>query len=173
MLALLTIVMLVPAGSLGAWIVLFQPFSVPGITEPQQSFKDSALGISLLYPSSWAWQVDRSTATVHFYDSSHTGQVNIVVGTGSSGTEQSLQQQAGQLGMTAQKPEPALTFAGTRWQRLQGYDQQHGASYTATLLVSVHNQRLYTLVFLAPQTIYAQEEQYVFAGMRSSFQFTS
>ena len=110
---------------------------------------------------------------MHFYDSSHTGQVNIVVGTGSSGTEQSLQQQSGQLGMTAQKPEPAITFAGTRWQRLQGYDQQHGASYTATLLVSVHNQRLYTLVFLAPQTIYAQEEQYVFAGMRSSFQFTS
>ena len=170
---LLTLVLLVLAGSVGAWIVLFQPFSVPSITQPQQSFKDSQLGILLLYPSNWTSQVDRNKAVVHFYDSSRTGQVDIVVTTNTSDPNHSLQQKAGQLGLTAQKPEPPLTFAGTTWQQLQGSLQQEGASYTATLLVSVHNQHLYTISFLAPQSIYTQEEQYVFANMRSSFQFTS
>jgi zinc-ribbon domain len=170
-LTLLSAVVVVLVGSLGAWIILLQPFSVPNITQPQQSFKDSKLGISLLYPRSWTSQVDHSKATVYFYDSSHTGQTNIVVGGGSSTPTRSIQQQAGQLGMTAQKSEPSLTFAGTTWQRLQGNVQQEGASYTASLLVAVHNQDLYSIIFLAPQAIYTQEEQYVFASMRSSFQF--
>ncbi len=168
---LLSAVVVVLVGSLGAWIILLQPFSVPNITQPQQSFNDSKLGISLLYPRSWTSQVDHSKATVYFYDSSHTGQANIIVGAGSSALTSSVQQQAGQLGVTAQKSEPSLTFAGTTWQRLQGNVQQEGASYTATLLVAVHNQHLYTIIFLAPQAIYTQEEQYVFASMRSSFQF--
>jgi hypothetical protein len=170
-LTLLSAVGIVLVGSLVAWIILLQPFSVPNITQPQQSFKDSKLGISLLYPRSWTAQVDHSKATVYFYDSSHTGQANIVVGGGSSAPTRSVQQQAGQFGMTAQKSEPSLTFAGTTWQRLQGNVQQEGASYTATLLVGVHNQHLYTIIFLAPHAIYTQEEQYVFASMRSSFQF--
>lgn len=170
-LTLLSAVGIVLVGSLVAWIILLQPFSVPNITQPQQSFKDSKLGISLLYPRSWTSQVDHSKATVYFYDSSHTGQANIVVGAESSASTRSVQQQAGQLGMTAQKSEPSLTFAGTTWQRLQGNVQQEGASYTATLLVGVHNQHIYTILFLAPHAIYTQEEQYVFARMRSSFQF--
>ncbi len=170
-LTLLAVIVVVLVSSLGVWIILVQPFSVPSITQPQQSFQDSKLGISLLYPRSWTSQVDQGKATVYFYDSSHTGQANIAVGAGTSDLRQSIQQQASQLGMTAQKSELSLTFAGTTWQRLQGNVQQKGASYAATLLVAVHNHRLYTIVFLAPQVIYAQEEQYVFVGMRSSFQF--
>jgi len=168
---LLTLLVLIVGGGLGAWIVIRQPFSVPSITQPQQSFKDSQLGVSLLYPSSWTSQIDRHKATVYLYDSSHTDQVNIVVGISSGDLNQALQQQASQLGMTGQKPGTPLSFAGTTWQQLQGNVQQKGASYTETLLVTVHNQHLYTIMLLAPQTTYAQEEQYVFSAMRSSFQF--
>ncbi|GAC1378641.1 MAG: hypothetical protein NVS4B7_19050 [Ktedonobacteraceae bacterium] len=170
---LFVLVLLVLFGSLSAWIVLMQPFSVASITQPQQSFKDTQLGVSLLYPSSWTSQVDRGKATVYMSDSSHTGQVNIVDGSISGNPNQYIQQEASQLGMTGQKTKSPLSFAGTTWQQLQGTVQQKGASYTATLLVTTHNQHLYTIMLLAPQSAYTQEEQYVFIPMRSSFQFLS
>lgn len=165
--ALISLVLLV----LVAWIVLLHPFSVPDITQPQQSFKDTQLAVSLMYPSSWTSHIDRDKAAVYFYDSSHTGQVNIVVGSTSDDLNQYVQQQASRLGMSGQKAEPLLAFGGATWQQLQGIVQQKGASYTETLLVTMHHQRLYSMLLLAPQTTYAQEEQYIFAGMRSSFQF--
>jgi len=171
---MLVLLLLLIVGGVGAWIVVFQPFTIPAITQPQQSFKDTNLGLSLLYPSGWMVQVDHNTATVHFSDSSHTAQFNIVIAA-ANGTDasQSLQKEATQLGMTGLKPGEPVSFAGVSWQQLQGSVQQNGANYTEMLLATVHGDRLITIMQLAPQATYTDEEQIVFSGMRSSFQFLS
>ncbi|HLZ80863.1 MAG TPA: hypothetical protein VKP04_04465, partial [Ktedonobacteraceae bacterium] len=86
---------------------------------------------------------------------------------------QYLQQEAGRLGMTGQKNAASLSFAGASWHQMQGSVLLRGASYTETLLATIHNQRLFTIMLLAPQTTYTREEQLVFSAMRSSFQFIS
>src|SRR5436305_646695 len=63
---LVLLVLLIVVGGVSAWVVVWQPFSVPGITQPQQSFKDTQLGFSLLYPNGWRFQVDQRKAIVHF-----------------------------------------------------------------------------------------------------------
>ena len=171
-LVLVSLLLLVLVAGVGAWVVVWQPFSVPGITQPQQNFKDTRLGFSLLYPSGWRFQVDQGKSTAQFYDSSHTAQVNILVGFANGGDPgQYLQQEASKLGMTEQTKGPALSFAGASWQQIQGSVLERGASYTETVIVTVHNQHLFTILLLAPQSTYAQEDQLVFSGMRSSFQF--
>ena len=173
-LVLVSLLLLILVGGVGAWVVVWQPFSVPGITQPQQNFKDARLGFSLLYPSGWRFQVDQGKATTHFYDSSHTAQVNIVVGFANGGDlGQYLEQEASQLGMTGQKKVSPLSFAGESWQQIQGSVLEGGASYTETVIVTVHNQHLFTILLLAPQITYAQEDQLVFSSMRSSFQFVA
>jgi hypothetical protein len=150
-----------------------QPFSVPAITQPGQSFKDIGLGLSLLYPSGWITQVDRAKATVQFSDSSHTSEVIITVkNAATSDVIQYLQRQVVQSGLTGAKVGTPLSFAGVTWQLIQGSVQRSGANYTETLLATVHGNYLCTLIQLAPQSIYADEEKLVFSGMRSSLQFT-
>ena len=168
---LVVLLCLVVFGGLGIWIILVQPFSVPGITQPQQSFSNNQLGFSLLYPSGWQSQIDKGKATVHFYDSSHTAQVNIVVEAASGGdTGTYLQQKANQLGLTGTK-NSSTSFGGTSWQRIQGNVLLKGASYTETLLTTTHKNSIYTIMLLAPQTTYEQEDQIVFSKMYASFQF--
>ncbi|MFL5625704.1 MAG: hypothetical protein ACJ788_08935 [Ktedonobacteraceae bacterium] len=174
LLGLLVLLLLVVGGGATAWIIMYQPFSVPAITQPRQTFNDQQLGLVLQYPSGWHFQNDRGKSSVHFYDSSHTAQVNIVVSPANGGDPASyLQQEAGQIGLTGQKAGAALMFAGASWQQLQGNVQQNGATYTEALFVTSHNQRFFTIMFLAPQTIYAQEDQIVFSQIRSTFQFLS
>jgi hypothetical protein len=157
---------------LGIWIVKFQPFSVSAVTQPQQSFKDANLGLSLLYPTGWMAQVDHAQSTIHFYDSSHTAEVMIAVKDAATGkVAQYLQQQVTQLGMTGAKAGTPFSFAGATWQSVQGSLQLSGANYTGTLLATVHRGRLFGFIQLAPQSIYADEEKLVFADMRSSLQF--
>ena len=173
-LVLVSLLLLILIGGVGAWVVVWQPFSVPGITQPQQNFKDTRLGFSLLYPGGWRFQVDQGKTTTHFYDSSHTAQVDIVVGFANGGDlGQYLQQEASHLGMTGQKKVSPLSFAGESWQQIQGSVLEGGASYTETVIVTVHNQHLFTILLLAPQITYAQEDQLVFSSMRSSFQFVA
>jgi len=100
--------------------------------------------------------------------------VNIVVGFANGGDlGQYLQQEASQLGMTGQKKVSPHSFAGESWQQIQGSVLEGGASYTETVIVTVHNQHLFTILLLAPQITYAQEDQLVFSSMRSSFQFVA
>lgn len=163
--------LLVVLGGLGAWMIIYHPFSVPGITQPQQSFTDSQLGFSLSYPNGWLTQVDKGKATVHFYDSSHTAQVDVVVGSAAAGNPGAyLQQKANQLGLTGLK-NSLTSIGGASWQRIQGNVLIRGASYTETLLATLHKNSIYTIILLAPQSIFEQEEQLVFAKMYSSFQF--
>jgi hypothetical protein len=172
LLIIAVVLCLVVVGGVGAWLVEFQPFSVPAITQPQQSFQDAPLGLSLLYPTGWTTQLDRAKATVHFSDSSHTAEVIITVKpANTSDMAQYLRQQAAQQGMTGVKAGSPLSFAGATWQVVQGSTRRSGANYTEAIVATVHAGHLFTLLQLAPQSIYAQEEQLVFSAMRSSLQF--
>ncbi|HZT99133.1 MAG TPA: hypothetical protein VFA10_05705 [Ktedonobacteraceae bacterium] len=171
-LVIIALLCLLIASGLGTWIVLSRPFSVPAVTQPQQSFNDRSLGLSLLYPSGWMTQIDRAKETIHFYDSSYTSEVIITVqDAGSSNVAQYLQQQVVQLGMTGAKAGTPFSFAGASWQRVQGSMQKSGANYTGTILTTIHGNHLLTFIQSAPQSIYADEEKLVFSGMRSSLEF--
>ena len=128
------------------------------------------LGVSLLYPSGWTAKVDRSRSTLYFADSSNTAQVTITITNGSGDLNQYMQRQATQLAMTGAKPGDPITFAGTSWQQMQGTMQQSGANYTATLFATVHGDHIITLLQLAQQTVYPEEETAVFAPLRTSLQ---
>lgn len=159
-------------GGIIAWIILFQPFAVPEITKTTRSLQNARLGISLQYPQQWKAEIHEQNGTVYFYDDNHTDQVNImVVATGSQSIDQYISKVAGSLGMTGQKAGASLSFAGASWQQVQGNVQQSGATYIATLLVTVHSGRYYTIVQLAPSSTYPREDQLVFSQVRSSFQF--
>ncbi|MDQ6662001.1 MAG: hypothetical protein M3Z24_13690, partial [Chloroflexota bacterium] len=153
------------------WIVIAQPFTVASVTEPQQHLTNSSLRIALSYPNGWKSEVDASKTTLHLFDSSHTAQVNISVGTPNGDVNAILSQEAKQFGMTGLKAVTTQLFAGASWQELQGNVQQHGASYTETLFATIHNSRLYILAQLAPQAVYSDEEKLAFSGIRASFQF--
>lgn len=164
-------------GGIGTWIVVAQPFSVPAITQPQQSFQDASSGISLLYPAGWETQIDRAQSTIHFFDSSHTAQVNVSVVNSTVDSQTSdlvkyLQKQATQLGMTGGKIGTPFSFAGLSWQVIQGTVQQNGASYTAALFVALHGKRIVTFTQLAPQSVYNDEEKLIFVPMRASLHFS-
>ncbi len=162
---------LVIAG-IASWIIVAQPFTVPAITKTTRPFQNTDLGVSLQYPQNWTAQVDTKNRAVYFYDDNHTDQVNIsVVDPGGQSVSQYINKEAASLGMTGQKAGASLSFAGATWQQMQGGVLQSGASYTAILLVTIHNGRYYAILQLAPAPTYAQEDQLIFSNMRSSFQF--
>lgn len=171
---LVVLLLLIVGGGIATWLVLYQPFTVAGVTQPQQTFSNTQMGISLQYPRGWTAKVEAQKSTVHLADSSQTARFSIVFTPTSGGdVNKYLQQEATQLTMTALKPGAAQTFAGTSWQQLQGNVLINGATYTETLFATVHQQKVCTIMQLAPQTTYAQEEQYTFSAMRSSFQFVA
>lgn len=171
---LLVLLLLLVGGGIATWLVLYQPFTVAGVTQPQQTFSNTQMGVSLQYPRGWTARVEAQKSTVQLADSSQTARFTIVFAPTSGGdVNKYLQQEATQLTMTAVKPGAAQTFAGTSWQQLQGTVLINGATYTETLFATMHQQKVYTIMQLAPQTTYAQEEQYAFSAMRSSFQFVA
>ena len=155
-----------------AWVIVARPFAVPEITKTTQNFNNTSLGVILQYPQNWAVAVNKQNGTVSFYDANHTDQVNItVVIADNQSMNQYITKTVGSLGMTGQKTQTELSFAGTTWQQLQGSVQQSGANYTASLLITKHSGHYYTILQLAPSSTYPLEEQLVFSHMRSSFQF--
>jgi hypothetical protein len=169
---LIILVPLIVLGSLGAWLVVAQPFTISPVTQPWQSFKDEQLGISLQYPSGWQKQVERQKATVHLFDSSRTAQVNITVTDATGGdAAQLLAAQAKQVNMTKAQTLAPVSFGKASWQQIRGTVQQDGASYTETIFATIHNNRLFMFAQLAPQSTYADEESILFAPMRASWQF--
>jgi hypothetical protein len=159
-------------GGIIAWAIVSQPFAVPEITKTTQNFNDASLAISLQYPRNWAVDVNKQNGTVIFYDANHTDQVNITVEVaGNQDINQYLNKTVSSLGMTGQKSQADLSFAGATWQQIRGSIQESGANYTATLLVTMHGEHFYAILQLAPSSTYPLEEQLVFSKMRSSFQF--
>jgi hypothetical protein len=172
MIIVVSLIFLLLLGGGVSWIYIFRPFSISPVTQPVQPFSNAKLGISLSYPSGWLVQVESEKSTVHFYDSSQTAEVSITVGDAhSSNQAQYLQQQATQLGMTGAKAATALSFGGASWQRIQGGVLLKGANYTATILTTMYGNRQYTLVQLAHQSVYTEEEKIVFAPLRASLRF--
>lgn len=166
------LLLLLIGGGIGTWIVLEQPFTIAGVTQPQQTFSNAQIGVSLSYPTGWTAKVDAKKTTVFLSDSSQTAQFKVISGPTNGGdVGKYLQQEASQQNMTGLKPVATQTFAGTSWQQVQGSVLLNGASYSETLFATVHGQHLYTILQLAPQSTYSQEEQYVFSAMRSSFKF--
>ncbi len=153
----------------GVWVVLAQPFSVPSITQPLQDFKDTQLSIDLSYPSSWS--VRRNATGVLFSDSSHTAQMQLAVTNAKEDVTHYVQQQAIKSGMTAIQPLGTRSFASATWQQVQGNMQQNGVNYTTTMLATVHGNRTYVLMQMAPQNVYTDEESVVFSAVRNSFKF--
>jgi hypothetical protein len=159
-------------GGVIGWVIVAQPFSVPEITKTTHNFNDTSLAISLQYPQNWAVDVNKQNGTVSFYDDNHTDQVNItVVVAGYQSIDQYITKTVSSVGITAQRTQPEVSFAGATWQHIQGSIQESGANYTATLLVTMHSEHYYTILQLAPSPTYPLEEQLVFSKMRSSFQF--
>ena len=169
---LFTIVLLCSFGAVVFWAYVFQPFSIPPVTQPQQSFQNAGLGVALSYPNGWTVQVDQNNGIAHFSDSTHTARFSIgVVASNGQDASQYLLQEAKQLGMIAPKPGPPLSFAKASWQQVQGSVVQNGANYTEALLMTTHAGRLYSVIQQAPQATYADEDQVIFSTMRSSFKF--
>ena len=134
---LLVLLLLIVGGGLATWLVLYQPFTVAGVTQPQQTFSNTQMGVSLQYPRGWTARVEPQKSTAHLADSSQTARFTIVFTPTSGGdVNKYLQQEAARLTMTALKPEAAQTFAGTSWQQLQGNVLINGASYTETLFAT-------------------------------------
>ena len=170
--SVLALLFILVAVAIASWIIVAQPFTVPAITKTTRPFQNADLGVSLQYPQNWTAQVDTKNRAVYFYDDNHTDQVNIsVVDPGDQSISQYINKEAASLGMTGQKAGASLSFAGATWQPMQGSVLQSGASYTAILLVTMHNGRYYAILQLAPVPTYAQEDQLIFSNMRSSFQF--
>ena len=119
-------------GGLSAWIIIFQPFTVPAITNTSQPFQYTDLGVSLQYPRSWTVELDSKNEAVYFYDDNRTDQVNIsAVASGGKSIDQYINQVVGSLNMTGQKAGASLSFAGASWQQEKGRVLQSGATYTA------------------------------------------
>jgi hypothetical protein len=153
----------------GSWVFIAQPFSVPAVTQPQLSFSDAHMGLSLLYPNGWTYKKDATDSIVQFYDSSHTAQIIIAISnTNTSTITTYLQKQLAQLGMSGAKSAAPLSFAGMSWQSMQGTVQQSGANYTCTIFATTHANHLVMLTQLAPQSIYNEEESVVFSALRQS-----
>ena len=159
-------------GATGIWIVVAQPFNVPAISQPQQSFTNSGLAFALQYPTGWVTQGNNAKTTVVFADSSNTAQFTVsVIAANGKDAGQSAQQMATQAKMTNIKTGATLSFGGATWQQVQGNRAISGANYRETIVATVHNNQLYTIIQDAPSSTYVQEEQLVFSAMRSSFKF--
>jgi hypothetical protein len=157
----------------GVWVIVAQPFSVPAVTQPQVSFNNSALHISLLYPNGWLYKVSPGQSTVLFHDSSNTAQMTIV-SANANGDDLAtyLQSQADHVGIATPKTVSPESFAGATWQGVQGTVQQKGANYTCTIFATVQGNRLITVIQQAPQTTYNEEDSLVFSQMRASLKLT-
>ncbi|MBA2287464.1 MAG: zinc-ribbon domain-containing protein, partial [Ktedonobacteraceae bacterium] len=147
---------LLALGGVGTWIFLGQSSDSQKSVQAKQAFSDAGLGIALSYPGGWNTHVDHQRGNVSFYDSSHTAQVTIVTAPADGqDAGQYMQKEATGLGMTGLKPGAPVSFAGASWQQVQGTVQQKGATYSETLLVTMHGNHLFTIMQLAPQSVYA------------------
>lgn len=168
---LLMLVILV-AGGLTYWIVTYQPFSVPAVTQTSLAFSNKTLGIALRYPQGWTAKLDQAHQTVSFFDANHTYPVTLSA-TASNGqsVDAFIKKEVAPLGLTAQKNLSPLTFGGTSWRQVQGTVLVSGATYTETLLVATHGGQFYALTQMAPASTYADADHLFFSILRSSFQF--
>ena len=167
----LVLLLLLLVGGFVTLDIVFQPFSVPPVTQTSLSFHNTDLGIALQYPQGWTAQLDPANRAVSFFDANHTDQVNVsVTATNGQSIDAYVKKEVAQIGLTAQKNLSPLAFAGTSWQQVQGIVLVSGATYTETLLVAAHGGHYYTIVQMAPADTYAGADHLFFSILRASFQ---
>ncbi len=167
----LVLLLLLLVGGFVTLDIVFQPFSVPPVTQTSLSFNNTDLGIALQYPQGWTAQLNQANRTVSFFDANHTDQVNVsVTATNGQSIDAYVKKEVAQIGLTAQKNLSPLAFAGTSWQQVQGIVLVSGATYTETLLVAAHGGHYYTIVQMAPADTYAGADHLFFSILRASFQ---
>jgi hypothetical protein len=168
----LVMLLVLLGGGLAYWIIAYQPFSVPAVTQTSLTFNNTKLGIALQYPQGWTTQLNSTHQTVSFFDANHIDQVNIIV-TARNGSSVTtfVNKEVAQLGVTAQKNLSPITFAGTSWQQVQGTVLVGGATDTETVLVAMHGDHFYTITQIAPAVTYAGADHLFFSILRTSFQF--
>jgi hypothetical protein len=168
----LVMLLLVLGGGLAYWIIAYQPFSVPAVTRTSLPFTSTNLGIALQYPQGWTAQFDAAHQKVSFFDANHIDQVNITeTASNGSSVPSFVNKEVTQLGLTAQKNLSPVTFAGTRWQQVQGTVLVSGATDTETVLVAMHGNHFYTIAQVAPTVTYTDADHLFFSILRASFQF--
>jgi hypothetical protein len=174
----LVMLLILLGGGLAYWIIAYQPFSVPAVTQTALSFSNTNLGVALQYPQGWTTQLDSVHQTVSFFNANHVDQVNIsVTARNGSSVPTYVNKEVAQLGLTAQKNLSPITFAGTSWQQVQGTVLVSGATYTETLLVALHGNHFYAIVLYAivqvatPAVTYADADHLFFSMFRASFRF--
>lgn len=166
------LVVLVLAIGVGAFVYYYQSSSGGTIAQPYQTFQNGALGVSLDYPQGWTASVNQAQASVHFADSSQTGQVTLsMTGLNAQSLTQYIDQEATQLGITTPQLEPTIMFGGANWQQVQGNVVQGGVTYLLDLYVTQHGTHIYSLIFMAPPPVYGRMDQEDFAPLRTSFRF--
>ncbi len=168
----LVMLLLLLGGGLAYWIIAYQPFSVPAVTQTSLSFTNTSLGIALQYPQGWTAQLNSAHQSVSFFDANSIDQVNIAetASNGSSITTY-VNKEVAQSGLTAQKNLSPITFAGISWQQVQGTELVSGATDTETLLVAMHGDHFYVITQVAPAVTYADADHLFFSILRASFQF--
>lgn len=167
----LLVVLIIVAGG-GAYVFYYQSSSGGAVAQPYQTFQNSALGVSLNYPQGWTSSVNQGQTSVHFADSSQTGQVTLsIAAQNAQSLTQYIGQQNTQLGITAPQLEPTITFGGASWQQEKGSVVQRGVTYMLNLYATQHGAHIYTLIFIAPPPVYGRMEQENFAPLRTSFRF--
>jgi hypothetical protein len=166
------LVLLVLAIGAGAFVYYYQSSSGGTVAQPYQTFQNSALGVSLDYPQGWTAGVNQTQTSVHFADSSQTGQVTLsVTGLNAQSLTQYIDQEATHLGITTPQSEPPIMFGGASWQQVQGNVVQGGVTYLLDLCVTQHGTHIYSLIFMAPPPVYGRMDQEDFAPLRTSFRF--
>ncbi len=174
-LPIIAAIILIPVlllGGLAFGIVQTQRMNDLTATQPWQQLHDQKLGVAFSYPNGWQTQAEYAKSTLHIHDSSNTAQVNITVSNASSGDlAQYLSQQAKQMQIADAKSVAPVSFANASWTQIQGSTQQSGANYMTTLMATVHNTRLFTISFLAPNSNYADQEKVNFSHIRASWNF--
>lgn len=172
MVVVLVMLLLLLGGGMSYWIITYQPFSVPAVTQTSLSFTNTSLGITLHYPQGWTAQLNSAHQTVSFFDANQVDQVNLTV-TASNGSSVTtfINKEVAPLGLTAQKNLAPVTFAGTSWQQVQGTLLVGGATDTETVLVAMHGNHFYTIAQMAPAVTYADADHLFFSILRASFQF--
>jgi hypothetical protein len=166
------LVVLILAIGAGAFVYYYQSSSGGAIAQPYQTFQNSALGISLSYPQGWTASLNQAQGSVHFADSSQTGQVTLSMAEqNAQSLAQYISQEETRLGITTPQSEPTITFGGASWQQVRGNIVQGGVTYLLDLCVTQHGTHIYSLIFMAPPPAYERMDQEDFAPLRLSFRF--
>ncbi|PZW30585.1 zinc ribbon protein [Thermosporothrix hazakensis] len=152
------------------WFFSMKPFDSSPEAQPWQALQDQSFGLTLEYPAGWEKKLDGKT--LQLLDGSKTGQVDILYEEKApDDLEQYMKVYSTKIGMSAGKIGAPVTFGGAAWKQMKGAVTLEGAAFTASIYVTAHNGRVYTLVFYGPDKTFDELEKLQFSHIRESLKF--